>query len=180
MKKKLVAGVMAAVLLIGGTTVLAAAPTLVGKKVAKEVTVRIDGEPTKSKAIIVNGVTYAPVREIGESSGYDVSYSGSIVDLESTAKGVPGLEVPGFDDTVRAEQIAQREKAIEVHEAEIARLQQGIDYNVQMYAEIPMYRDTGLKYEDTDSYKETVERIKALDAKIIELRKEIEQFQATK
>ncbi len=82
MKKSIIALVVACVM-ITGTTSFAATSSLVGKKVAKEVSIEKDGVKSGKKAIIIDGVTYAPVRDIAEGAGYSVTYKGDVISLES-------------------------------------------------------------------------------------------------
>ncbi|WP_379161392.1 hypothetical protein [Paenibacillus sp. sgz5001063] len=83
MKKSIIA-LLAACVLITGTSAFAATSSLVGKKVAKEVVIEKDGVKSAKKAIIIEGVTYAPVRDIAEGTGYSVSYKGDVIVLESS------------------------------------------------------------------------------------------------
>ncbi|PZD93279.1 hypothetical protein DNH61_21790 [Paenibacillus sambharensis] len=52
--------------------------SLVGKKIQGEKDLVIQYEPA-GKVIIVDGRSYAPVRLVGESAGYDVAYTGKQV-----------------------------------------------------------------------------------------------------
>ena len=64
-------------------TVSAADAALTGKKVASIVDVKINGASI-GKGIVVDGRTYAPVRAIGESSGYAVNPVGNKILLTSS------------------------------------------------------------------------------------------------
>ncbi|MFF2015013.1 hypothetical protein [Paenibacillus sp. NPDC058177] len=85
MKKSIITLVVACIL-VTGTSAVAATSSMVGKSVAKEVTIKKNGVSSAKKAIIIDGVTYAPVRDIAESAGYTVSYKGDVVELESVLK----------------------------------------------------------------------------------------------
>lgn len=48
--------------------------SLVGKQVQGEFLVMVNGKELPQKAVVIDGSSYAPVRAIGESAGYDVGF----------------------------------------------------------------------------------------------------------
>jgi len=72
--KKLIIGICVVVALTTvGATTYGAVNSLVGKKVQSEAPVIVNGEEL-GNAIIIDGVSYLPVRKVSESLGVDVSY----------------------------------------------------------------------------------------------------------
>jgi hypothetical protein len=72
--RKLLISLCAGVLLLGGTIVAADTISMVGKRVQAEATVTVNGEIISS-AIIIDGKSYAPVRDIIEAVGAGVTYT---------------------------------------------------------------------------------------------------------
>lgn len=96
MKRSFVA-IVAACVLLTGTSVLAASPSLVGKKVAKEVVIEKNGVKSAKKAVVIDGFTYAPVRDIAESAGYSVTFKGDVVILQDVQKILEEPQTSGGD-----------------------------------------------------------------------------------
>jgi|SRR5690606_9993931 len=72
--KKLIIGICAVVALTTlGATSYGSVASLVGKKVQSEALVIVNGAEL-GNAIIIDGVSYLPVRKVSESLGVDVSY----------------------------------------------------------------------------------------------------------
>lgn len=117
--KKSVIAIIAACVLITGTSAFAATTSLVGKKVTKEVTVKKNGVKSAKKAVIIDGTTYAPVRDIAESAGYSVSYKGDVIELESAQKIAEEPSAAG-NDAARSEISTLKEK-IEWYKKNIER-----------------------------------------------------------
>lgn len=66
-----------------GLAVAEPAPlSMLGRQVDDEAAVYVRGQPLKHRAIIIDGVSYAPVREIGEAAGYTVRWQPGRVDLD--------------------------------------------------------------------------------------------------
>lgn len=84
MRKYLIAvGVVA--LLVGGTVVAADTASMVGKRVQSVASVTINGEQLSS-AVIIDGKSYAPVRDIVEAVGADVTWSKGEVKITDETK----------------------------------------------------------------------------------------------
>lgn len=75
--RKIVIGVasfVAGVLMTASLTAYGADISKVGKKITGEYSVSVNGSKLAQKAVAVDGTTYAPLRAIGESLGYDVTF----------------------------------------------------------------------------------------------------------
>ncbi|MBR2567570.1 MAG: hypothetical protein IKE34_00060 [Paenibacillus sp.] len=86
MKKWIIVGLCAAVL-GGGTAVWASGSSLVGKKVERIVSLYVGDTKVNTDAIIIDGVTYAPVRKVGEITGLQVNYESGTVKLNRKNAG---------------------------------------------------------------------------------------------
>lgn len=95
--KKVVIAFVAGALLMASGQVLADSVSKIGKKIDGEAKVVLNGKPL-SNAVISEGKSYAPVRDIAEALGATASYT----------KGVIAIETAITDDaeTLRLEKIA--------------------------------------------------------------------------
>ncbi|OZQ66554.1 hypothetical protein [Paenibacillus odorifer] len=101
MKKSIIA-LLTACVLITGTSAFATTSSLVGKKVAKEVVIEKNGVKSAKMAVIIDGVTYAPVRDIAEGAGYSVTYKGDVISLQSAQK-IAEEPTSTSDDSAKSE-----------------------------------------------------------------------------
>lgn len=141
MKQFIVGLTCGAILMATGSAF--AAGGLVGKEVQKEVSVQLNGAEVSS-GVIIDGSTYAPVRNISEAVGLDVSYTQGVVTLTSEEETgsidytipeiTPEPQVDTSDpywmyDTVEKieSRIATIESGIERKQSEIDAQQQAVD-----------------------------------------------------
>jgi hypothetical protein len=80
--KKAVAGFLAGVVFMIGAQAFGDSVSKIGKKIQTEYSVTIDGQKLTVPAIAVDGTSYAPVRAMGDATGYDVSVSGKSISLD--------------------------------------------------------------------------------------------------
>jgi hypothetical protein len=88
--RKYVIGFLVGVLCASVAPAYGAVSSLVGKKVSGEYTVKVDGTTLSNKSVAIDGTTYAPLRAIGDATGYDVSFENKTVVFtkkESESKG---------------------------------------------------------------------------------------------
>lgn len=92
--KKAVAGFLAGVVFMIGAQAFGDSISKIGKKIQTEYSVTVDGKKLTVPAIAVDGTSYAPVRAIGDATGYDVTVSGKSISLdkESSATVTPTNE----------------------------------------------------------------------------------------
>jgi len=85
--KKFIIGICAVVALTTvGATTYGAVNSLVGKKVQSEAPVIVNGTEL-GNAIIIDGVSYLPVRKVSESLGIDVTYENKkVIVIDETKK----------------------------------------------------------------------------------------------
>jgi len=109
MKKAIYSSILAIVLLSSLTaTAIAATSSLVGKKVQSVVPVELNGKAIKD-AVVIDGVTYAPVRSLSDASGYVLSVEGGKVKMTTKSGTIPPSEVTTTqqDPTVNAAVLAR-------------------------------------------------------------------------
>jgi hypothetical protein len=72
--RKYLIGFIAGILLASVAPAYGAVSSLIGKSVQGEYTVKVDGAILSKKSVSIDGTTYAPLRAIGEATGYDVDF----------------------------------------------------------------------------------------------------------
>jgi hypothetical protein len=80
--KKVVISFIAGALLMASGQALADDISLIGKKVAGEATVLLNGKEL-SNAVIIDSKSYAPVRDITESFGAEVDYDKGVITIDT-------------------------------------------------------------------------------------------------
>lgn len=73
MKKYIIGGIVGAALTVG-ITAHAEVGSMIGKVVDGVFQVKLDGEVLNTKAIVIEGTSYLPVREFSEKLGYEVTF----------------------------------------------------------------------------------------------------------
>lgn len=177
MKKK-IAITVAALLLLTGTAAYGATSSIVGAKVQGIFSVVVNGEKI-SDAVVVNGLTYVPLRSISNSIGGDIQVVGKTVSIVTPDQSVDvGADersiilkgkIYGLETT-----ISTRQKKITSIKDEITSLELAIAGNEAS----PVYADRGIVFRDTELYKETASRITALQAQVDAINAEITDLQA--
>lgn len=180
MKKSLIVTVAVSVLL-AGSVASAAATSLVGKKVAKEVQIEVDGKKTRSPAVIIDGVTYAPVREVGEMTGRTVKYEKGVVVMNSddVTMGEDATQVKPSTQSIDNDIKYKREK-LESNREEITRQEGIIADSTKRFEESLMYQKENIKFTDTESYTYSAKKIESLKAENESLEKEIAELERQK
>src|SRR5690606_5127456 len=99
MKKVIISSLV--FLMIGAAAVYAESTSLIGRKVQSEAVVTLDGEQLGS-VIIIDGVSYAPVRVIAEASGLKAGYAKGEVKLTTNA-----VETASTTETIDVESLTK-------------------------------------------------------------------------
>lgn len=160
--KKFIAGVIVGAVLFTGVQAFAAGVSLVGKKVGSEAELYLDGK-RMSDVIVIDGKSYAPLREIAEGVGRSVHYKAAAGDQ----KAVVNLSAGKFAQEQRIKELQAQIKQLE---NQVAGLKADGDELKEYF---------GQKAEANPDLKEEVDKIIEKDQserkpKIIELEKEIE------
>lgn len=135
--------VVIAFLLCAGTAY--ASSNVVGKKVDSVISVYKDGQKLNTEAVVINGVTYAPVRAVSEAVGVDVKYEGGKVTLSTSTANTSKIEeaITRKDDTIEA-----TKKLIQTLNESITTLNGNLEEARKNYVEKP-----NTTFEDSHAYK---------------------------
>jgi len=72
--RKYLVGFIVGALFMSAFPAYGAVSSLVGKKVSGEFSVKVDGTEIAGKSVAIDGTTYAPLRAIGDATGYTVTF----------------------------------------------------------------------------------------------------------
>lgn len=106
----LLLGVVIGVGLTASAGAYAASATKIGKKVAGEIAVFLNGKEAPTKAIVVDGTSYLPVRWTAEAAGLGLEVKGK--DVYLTKKEIPNTSSNGTDGG-SVEQPTEQENTVE-------------------------------------------------------------------
>lgn len=84
--RKYVVGFIAGLLLASAFPAYGAVSSLVGKKIANEYEVFVDGKKLDKKALAVDGTSYAPLRVIADAIGYDIEFANNTVVMSGSSE----------------------------------------------------------------------------------------------
>lgn len=120
--KKLIPVLLTVSLLFSGVA-LASNSKLLNSKVSKVVDLVVNKKKINTDAVIINGVTYVPIRAVGDVFSMNAEYKNSTVYLSSNEEQQTNNEVQ-FDDGIENEKnneelINNKEKAIKENEDQI-------------------------------------------------------------
>lgn len=110
MRKYLIGVIIGAMLMFGAQTF---ADSLIGKKVDGVVKVIVDGSELETAAVVIEGVSYAPLRAVGESLQLEVEYSDGVVILSRQDKEDSNLQEQIKNEIRREIEAIEKEKEIE-------------------------------------------------------------------
>ena len=139
MMKKIVAGFLAGALMMVSVQAFGSGVNLIGKKIDGQADLKIDGKVV-GQTIIVQGKSYAPVREITNGVGGSVQYNKSGGAVEMSLNDIAKLEEEQMKEkenianlkqsiVYQKEKIADTEKTIQNYDVILADFQKKIDRN---------------------------------------------------
>lgn len=174
MKKYLIGFIIGAMLMISGTALAETTiKNMVGSVIQGQFPVSVDSVVLGSPAIVVDGVSYLPVRQFAETVGYIVNFDaeGGIL-LEPDLSKIPIIH--GMSPDAKANQDAGNKKIILNQltyqigraKAELIRLEEVKINDKAIYLEMGGKLEI---YETADSYKAIIEGIAKQKAIIAEL-----------
>lgn len=148
--KKFIAGALFGAALMVGVTAYADVQGMVGKVVDGVFPVKIEGQQMENEAIVIEGTSYLPVRELAEKVGYEVSFD--MVEGIGLKKEVPPVVESNARDATNNP----------TDEEEIVP---GLDfYTIKINAIETLlagHEKWGALGDEADMYKEELERLKA-------------------
>jgi chromosome segregation ATPase len=121
--KKFVAGLLVGLLMATAFPAYGAVSSLVGKTIKKEVKVTMLGEPLEKKAILLDGVTYVPLRVITEKLGLQADFVNGEVVVRNKSAEMRNLERM---ITEKQKEIEETKGSIKYLKSEITSLEQAI------------------------------------------------------
>lgn len=148
--KKFIAGAIFGAALMVGVTAYADVQGMVGKVVDGVFPVKIEGQTLENEAIVIEGTSYLPVRELAEKAGYEVSF-----DMEEgigLKKEVPPVKESNSKEVVQDEKaIEEQIPALDFYRVKINALESLLDAHQQ----------AGGDEDEAESYKQEIEQLKA-------------------
>lgn len=174
--KKIVASFIAGALVMVSVQAFGDSVSQIGKKIQTEYTVTVDGEKLTVPAIAVDGKSYAPVRAIGDATGYDVSVSGKSIDLKKVSDQVENsVEQTTTQSVVNNNVTISQEESLKKQagkiQSEITKLsKEGLEIYVQLLND----RDNS---ELKAKYDEYDQKIKALREELNKIKIQLEELQ---
>jgi len=154
--KKVIIAFIAGMLVMTSGHVMAEKISMIGKKVGGEAVVIVDGKEV-SNAIIIEGKSYAPVRDIVETLGSEVAWEKGVITITTVAGEV---NYPSKEAMIARKEIVVSE--IEVIERDIEKLQTTI---------IPAYEEGVEKgVGNSEKMKEDLEKLKG---QVVDKKKEL-------
>lgn len=168
--KKIVYTSLICLLLLGSLTAVASAATntLIGKKVQAVLAVTVDGKAVKD-AVVIDGVTYAPVRSFSEAAGYSLDIKGGAVNLTTHEEQVVSEIKVNYRIQTLTSLIKQYELSISTNNEIIKDAQANIDRLTELS------KTNDMPFLDLTSETKKVEDLKA---EIAELQKQIDAANA--
>lgn len=172
MKKKFMTVILLVSLMGGSAVVGAAGSSLLGAKVQGLFSVEVNGKKIED-AVVLNGSTYAPVRSISESLGAEIAVNGKKVVITTDVD--KDIQTNGKIYELDT-QIASKNKEL----GNLKEYLKASEESLEINAASDMYKVTGVKFEDTETYKATTEKNKNYQSDIDKLTKEIAELEAKK
>ncbi|WP_150131546.1 hypothetical protein [Paenibacillus sp. BIHB 4019] len=176
MKKLVIGFILGLSLSMVGT---AWASGLVGKTVGSEVKITMDGKSVGS-GVIIDGKSYAPVRDVTNAAGLSVTFKDGVVNMQSGTKTPNVLTTEQKIENVK-KAIANTEKAIAAKKKLIAEQEQRIKYYQGIIDKGEGDAVTQKRIDDIMIGISQVEKDLAADeTKLIELKEQLAELESTK
>ena len=181
--KKVVISFIAGALLMASGQALADDISLIGKKVAGEATVLLNGKEL-SNAVIIDSKSYAPVRDITESFGAKVDYDKGVITIDTLTTE---FEIEEKINSLKGEknllerQISDTQASIDGLTSETGPIAR---YEKLLATEFPN-NEVGRKDREEklamykDSLKEHQDKLADLQAKLVEVTTELEAIESS-
>ncbi|MED5019339.1 hypothetical protein P9847_18720 [Paenibacillus chibensis] len=141
--KKFISGVIVGAVLMMTTQVFGEGLNFIGKKVANETVVKVNGEEA-GKAIIVENKSFIPVRDISEKIGATISFEKG---------GVIALNTNSSESAITSTNSASLEEAIQKQQAEIADTKSKIKTTSEKVNNYTKLISSAINQEDRQMYQ---------------------------
>lgn len=168
MRKYIIGGLIGMALALS-TTAMAETVSNIGKKIAGEYVVKVDGKALSTKAIGVDGTTYVPLRVAADTFGYDADFQNKTVIL--TERSVETVTSTTPTETTTPETPVDTIESIKVQIKKLETRQSDI---VSQMTSIRMKQVNGpLSEEDTKKYHELEAEGNAIINQIADLKAQL-------
>ncbi|MBD2846444.1 hypothetical protein IDH44_14680 [Paenibacillus sp. IB182496] len=161
--------------------------SLVGKKIQGEVRVEFQNQYLMNDGIVINGVSYLPIRELSEILNFSITYRNKTVTINKAEGDV--MEEPGFNsassdmvdlviDSKRRELNALKSE-LQSKEYLIQQSIKDSDLILQMHEgpiEIQHFKDTQRYFEEMAEIEQLETEIATLEQEIKDLEEQKEEF----
>ncbi len=172
MKKHLLIGFLAGILFASAFPVYGAVSSLVGKKVTKEMTVKVDDEMIGT-AIVVDGRGYLPIRTMTDALNLELQVDSKEVNIvtESIAKELE-IKRAGRANivTMRDKFVEEYNQALDTREKNKERLETETEILQAMNSENPM------RFVQAGVVESADKDVKGIEKRLIEIQTEIDKY----
>lgn len=191
--KKFVAGFLIASLIFSVSTAFAAeVKTMIGRVIQGQFDITVDGQKLSNPVIVVDGTSFAPVREFGEAIGYNVLFTtegGVVLEKKVNEMEEFDIEVDDVSEKIKRESAIysalneKKNRAFYLEES-IASLEKQVEGAKQAFlsskeayeaAGITSYKDTPFYQFSVEELAKAQEELSQLEAEIADLEAEIQQ-----
>lgn len=157
--------------------------SLVGKTVAGEYTVNVDGKTLSEKAIVVDSKAHVPLRAVSDSLGAKINVEGRIIEVTTTDLTVEKIEIPSIDPVTQTQQSKQtKSELLNSKENYVNQIIPNLQAAIQKRnTELESSKKSLLDYEATKDYLPEESYLKGLKQRqdyIDSLTKELTQYSA--
>lgn len=171
MRKYVVGFVVGALLIFGSQTV---ADSIVGKKIEGVTKVNLNGVDLSTPAIVVEGISYAPIRAISESLGLEVGYADGMVTLKSGEDPVEQIKNEIKAEIQLEQEVSSLQNELSEKEEELLKLKDALK-NIESLLEVEVNPDVIASAKRTKSRLE--ESIRQTETRINEIKQRLPELE---
>ena len=170
--RKYIIGIFVGALLVFGSQTLA--DSIVGKKIEGVARVNLNGVDLSTPAIVVEGISYAPIRAISESLGLEVGYVDGVVTLKSGEDPVEQIKNEIKAEIQLEQEINNLKNELSEKEEELLKLKDALK-NVEDHLEVEVNPDVIASAKRTKSRLE--ESIRQIETRINEIKQRLSELE---
>ena len=171
MRKYVVGFVVGALLIFGSQTI---ADSIVGKKIEGVTKVNLNGVDLSTPAIVVEGISYAPIRAISEALGLEVGYVDGVVTLKSGEDPVEQIKNEIKAEIQLEQEVSNLQNELSEKEEELLKLKDALK-NIESLLEVEVNPDVIASAKRTKSRLE--ESIRQTETRINEIKQRLPELE---
>lgn len=180
--KKYFTGFLFGALLVFSTQVFADSESKVAKEVQGEIIVIFDGTELETTGIIIDGVSYLPLRAVGTVMGLHVDYVGGKAILRTPVKEAADLSELKEQVKEEVKEEIQRDQEIKALQDELMKREKNLDSQKAALAEIEKSIANEVMEIVAESLKlsrdQFVKAIEENEARIAEIKQQLAELEA--